>query len=157
MALVEDLVATPLPVLATEEVVEPGLVQAGRGRIRRKVAADAGELAVRAQDHRDRIPADDAPDAQLHRLVAREVGLLLRADRVDVARLGERRQADLELAGTLQELVHQEARALLAFLGDHLVEGVDPVVGLDLVDVRQLVLELVEVHVGRRVDHLAPL
>jgi hypothetical protein len=30
VALVEDLVATPLPVLALEEVVEPHLVQGGR-------------------------------------------------------------------------------------------------------------------------------
>ncbi len=41
VALVEDLVAAPLAVLAAEEVVEPGLVQAGRARIRGQVPTDA--------------------------------------------------------------------------------------------------------------------
>ena len=67
--------------------------------------------AVRAQDHRDRVPADDPPDAQLHRLVARERRLLLGADRVDVARLGQRRKADLELACALEQLVDEEPGA----------------------------------------------
>ena len=110
--LIEDLVAAALAVLAPEEVVEAGLVEARRRRVRGQVPADAGEARVRAQDHRDGIPADDAPDAQLHRLVAREVGFLLRADGVDVARLGQRRQADLQLPRTLEELVDQEARPL---------------------------------------------
>ena len=72
------------------------------------------------------------PDAQLHRLVAREVGLLLGADRVDVAGLGQRRQADLELAGALEQLVDEEPGPALALLLDDLVERGDPVVGLGL-------------------------
>ena len=82
------------------------------------MAADPGEPVVRAQDHRHGVPADDPADAALHRLVAREVGLLLGADRVDVARLGQRRQADLELAGALEQLVDQEPGPALAFLVD---------------------------------------
>ena len=72
MALVEDLVAAPLPVLATEEVVETDLVQRGRGGIRGEVAADPGELVVGAQDHGDGVPPDQAPDPSLELLVARE-------------------------------------------------------------------------------------
>ena len=71
------------------------------------MAADARVGVVRAEHHRDGVPADDPPDPLLQRLVAREERLLLRADRVDVARLGERRQADVQLAGPLQELVHR--------------------------------------------------
>src|SRR5690349_9800920 len=100
VALIEDLVAGRAVVLAAEEVVEPDLVQTGGACIRGEVAADAREPVVRAQDHRDRVPADDPPDAQLHRFIAGEGRLLLRADRVDVAGLGERRQPDLELPGT---------------------------------------------------------
>jgi hypothetical protein len=44
-------------------------------------------------------------------LVTREEGLLLRADRVDVAGLGERRQPDVELASALEELVDEEPGA----------------------------------------------
>ena len=149
VALVEDLVAAPLPVLAAEEVVEAGLVQARRARIGREVAADARELRVRAQHHRHGVPAHDPADAQLHGLVTREIGLLLRADRVDVARLGERRQPDLELAGSLEELVDEEARARLTGLLDDLIERLHPVLGLVRVDVRQLMLEFVEVHALR--------
>ena len=47
VALVEDLVADPLAVLAPEEVVEADLVQARRAGVRREVAADAGEPGVR--------------------------------------------------------------------------------------------------------------
>ena len=90
-------------------------------------------------------------DPPLHRLVAREGRLLLGADRVDVAGLGQRRQPDLELAGALEQLVDEEPRAALAFLLDDLVERGDPVVGLVRVDVGQLVLELVEIHVVRPV------
>ena len=79
-------------------------------------------FVVRAQDHRDRVPADDPPDPPLHLLVAREGRLLLGADRVDVAGLGQRRQPDVELAGALEQLVEEEARAGLAFLLDDVVE-----------------------------------
>ena len=76
--------------------------------------------------------------------------LLLGADGVDVAGLGQRRQPDLELAGALEELVDDEPGACLAFLGDDLVERREPVLGLVRVDVRQLVLELVEIHACRQ-------
>src|SRR5439155_25515611 len=92
VTLEEDLVAGRSVVLAPEEVVEADLVQARRRRVRRKVPADALVVMVRANDHRDGVPTDHAPDAELHPLVAGEVRLLLRRDRVDVARLRERRQ-----------------------------------------------------------------
>ena len=148
VALVEDLVAGALAVLAAEEVVEAHLVERGRGRVGREVAADPREPVVRPQDHRDRVPADDPADALLEGLIAREVGLLLRADRVDVARLGQRRQPDLQLAGALEQLVDEESRARLAFLLHHLVQRRHPVVGLGRVDIGELVLEFVEIHHG---------
>ncbi len=77
-------------------------------------------------------------------LVAGEVRLLLGADGVDVSGLHQRRQADLELSGSLQELEDDEAGALEASLLDDGVEGVDPLLRLGGVDVRQLLLELVE-------------
>ncbi len=146
VALVEDLVAGLAVVLAPEEVVEADLVQAGRRGVRREVPADAGEAAVRAEHHRRRVPADEPADPPLDLLVAREERLLLGADRVDVAGLGERRQPDLELAGALQQLVDEKPGTGLAGLLDDLVERFHPFLGFVRVDVRQLVLELVEVH-----------
>src|SRR4029077_17757900 len=58
------------------------------------------------------------------------------------------RQPDVPLARTLQQLEHQEAGSVLTLLVHDLVERVEPVLGLGLVDVGQLVLELVEVHQG---------
>ena len=143
VALEEDLVAHAGRVLAAEEVVEADFVEAGRALVGRQVAADAGVGVVGAQDHRHRVPADHAPDAQLHALVARERRLLLRADGVDVARLGQRRQADVELARALQQAVEDELGALVAAAGlDDRVERIDPVLGLGWVAVGQLSLEV---------------
>ena len=153
MALVEDLVAGTVGV-AAEEVIEADLVQARRRCVGRQVPADAREARVRPQHHRHRIPADDPPDAQLHRLVAREIGLLLRADGVDVPGLSQGRQTDVKLASPLEELVDEEPRAGLALLLDHLVERLQPLIGLVGVDIGQLMLELVEVHDDRSVAHL---
>ena len=121
VALVVDLV-TGFVVLAPEEVVEADFVEAGRRGIRRQVPADAGVLVVCPEDHRDRVPPHDPPNAVLEPLVTREKRLLLRADRVDVAGLGERRQPDVELAGSLEELEHEEPGAVLALVLDDLVE-----------------------------------
>src|SRR5438309_4401434 len=63
-----------------------------------------------------RVPADDAADLQLEPLVAREIGLLLRRDAVDVVGLQERRQADLrseEHTSELQSQFHLVCRLLL--------------------------------------------
>ena len=105
-----------------------------------------GEAVVRPEDHRHGVPADDPPDPVLERLVAGEERLLLGADRVDVAGLGQGRQADVQLAGPLEQLEHEEPGTALPFLADDLVERLQPFGRLALVDVRELMLEFVEVH-----------
>ena len=136
VALVEDLVTGTPVVLAAEEVVEADLVERrGRG-VRGEVSADPREPAVGAEDHRHRVPADDPADPQLDRLVAGEERLLLRADRVDVAGLGQWRQADVELPRALEQLVDEEPRAALALLLDELVERGEPLGGFVRIDVR---------------------
>ena len=88
------------------------------------------------------VPAVGRPARQ--RVVAGEVGLLLRADRVDVAGLRQGWQSHLELASALQQAVEEESGPIGPAGGDHVLEGIDPLLGLDRVDVRQLLLELVE-------------
>ena len=143
VTLEEDLVPGRL-VRAAEEVIEADLVEAGGAGIGGEVAADALETGVRAQHHCQRVPADHPPDAVLHRLVTGEVGLLLGADRVDVARLRQGRKADVQLAGALQEPEQDEAGTLRPGSLDEGIERVEPLRGLDRVDVRELLLELVE-------------
>jgi hypothetical protein len=120
----------------------------------REVAPDALEAGVRAKDHRQGVPADHPPHAKLHRLVAGESRLLLRADRVDVARLGQAREADLQLPRALEEPIQDEPSSLLAGRLDDILERVDPLARLDRIDIGQLLLELVEDVVNRSL-HLA--
>jgi len=121
------------------------------------VSADAGEVVICPEDHRRGVPADQAADPELHRLVAREERLLLGGDRVDVARLGERWDADLELAGALQKLVEDEPGTLRAAGVHEGVQRIHPLLRFGRVDVRKLVLELVEDVVDRFVLQRAPL
>ena len=55
-----------------EEVVEADLHQRGHRGIGRDVAADAGVFLVLLDDHRHRVPADDALDAALDFEIARK-------------------------------------------------------------------------------------
>ena len=142
VALVEHLVAHPLRVLAAEEMIEADFVEAGRRGIRREVAADPSRSVVRPQDHGCRIPTHHAADSQLHRLIARKVGFLLGRDRVDVAGLRQRRQADIRLACPLEQLVEDELRAVGATLLGDRVERFDPILGLAWVRIRWQELEV---------------
>jgi len=155
--LEEDLVPRGAVVLAAEEVVEADLVEACRGGVGREVPTDAFVVVVRAHHHGDRVPADEPADPELHRLVAREVRLLLGRDRVDVARLGERGETDVQHACPLQQLVEDEARPVGARLFDERIQRLDPLLRLVGIDIRELMLELVEdvMHVAHPPEMLA--
>ena len=71
----------------SEEMIEADLVQRRRRRERRDMSADAGLVLVRAQHHRDRVPADEALDAALDLLAAGKRHFLLGRQRVDVRRV----------------------------------------------------------------------
>ena len=86
------------------------------------MAADSRRPTVGADDHRHGVPADHAPDAQLHLLVAREVRLLLGRDGVDVTRRGQRRQAEVVLARALEDAIEDELCPRAALFLDHGVE-----------------------------------
>src|SRR5690348_17405584 len=63
--------STLFPYTTLFRSVEADLVE-GRGRrVRREVAADARRPEVGPQDHRHRVPADDAVESALDRLVTR--------------------------------------------------------------------------------------
>ncbi len=84
VALEVDQVPPTLGFPAPEEVVESHLVQRGRRGVRGDVAADALVVLVGPGNHGGGVPPDEAADPPLQLLVAGEIGLLLRGDRVDV-------------------------------------------------------------------------
>jgi hypothetical protein len=117
-----DLVAAAGVVLAAEEVVEADLVEAGCRLVGRDVSTDAQTRSVGARHHDGGVPTDVGPDASLDRLVAGEPWLALGRDRVDEVGAAQSGDADVLLAGALQQLEHDVARTAAAAAVDHLVE-----------------------------------
>ena len=76
VALEVDDVAVVVLALALEEVVEADFVQGGGRGERRDVPADAVFRLVRLDDHRQRVPADQALDAAFDLAAAGERRLL---------------------------------------------------------------------------------
>ena len=138
VALDEDLVAAARVVLAAEEVVEADLVERGRRRVGRDVAADADARPLRAVHRHRRVPPDPAAVGALGLLVAGEPRLAVGRDGVDVVGAGQRGHADVALAGALEHAQHEVAGALLPGGVEHGVEGIQPLGGLLRVDVGQV-------------------
>ncbi len=92
VALEVDEVAAVLRRRRAPEMIEADLVERGRRRVARDVAAVLRALAIRVHDHRERVPADVRLDAPLDRPIARVVGLLADRDRVQVRRVRAIRQ-----------------------------------------------------------------
>ncbi len=117
------------------EVVEAGLVQKGRGLEGSDVATQLGRFLVRAQDHRNRVPADQRADAALHGGVAGDRRLFGDRNRVDV-----RSRPDVLDRGSLEacpldhslDQVVGAARPIVLHDG---IEGLEPLLSLDCIDV----------------------
>ncbi len=137
VALDEDLVARLPVVLAAEEVVEADLVERSCGRVGGDVAADVGPR-VGPVHHDGRVPPDVGADAALDVLVAREPGLALGRDRVDVVGAAQARHPDLSFPGTFEQPEHQIAGAGAPLGLDDVVERFEPFLGLARIDIRQL-------------------
>ncbi len=138
MSLEKDLVAGLAVILAAEEVVEADLVETGRGRIGRDMAADTEARPVGAADHDGRVPPDISADAALDVLIAGEPGLALGRDRIDEVRTAQAGNAHLLLTRTLQETEHDIPGTSAPVSTDDVVEGLHPFPGLVRVDIRQL-------------------
>ena len=109
MALEEDLVTAAGVVLATPEVVEAHLVERGGRGVGGDVAADADSRTLRTVHHHGGVPAQQSPHLTLERLVAGVLRLLVGGDGVHVVSAGQRGDADLLLARTLEQLQHHVA------------------------------------------------
>ena len=129
MRLKEHQVACMTIARRAEEVIEAGLENLGDRRIARDVSAELAVRLIGANDHRQRIPADDRGDALLERQVPRIKALILERDRVAVG--GERLDLgdDSELARVPFELLDQKEAALFAHVSDDRFERVEPFAG----------------------------
>ena len=131
VALVVHDVRVAAGVLAAEEMIEADLVERRRRRVGRDVAADAVRLAVRANDHRERVPPHEALDAALDLTVAGVRHFLGRRNRIDVGRRGRERLFDAGLARSRAQRIEQPHDAGFVALAQHVVERFQPFAGLD--------------------------
>ena len=88
----------------------------------------AGRLGTR--HHHGGVPPDPAAVAPLDFLVARELGLVIRVDRVHVRRVEAERDAQLLLCRVVDQLVDDELGPALSTVGDEAVERLHPLRGL---------------------------
>ena len=146
MALEVHLVPGRPVVLAPEEVVEPHLVERGRTGVGGQVAADGLGPDVGPHHHHRGVPPDVGPDPSLEVLVAREVGLLVGGDGVDVGRGHRGREVHVLLTGPLQDTHQQIAGPGPPVDIDDVVEGVQPLAGLGGVSIGKLMAHSVEQH-----------
>ena len=144
VSLEEDLVAAARVVGTAPEVVEADFVEGRRGGVGGDVATDADAGRLGAVHHDTGVPAQVGAVAALDLLVAGEPRLGLGRDGVDVVGRRQRRHPDLHLTGALEQLEHDVARALAAAFLDDSVEGVEPLLGLLGIDVRELAGDAVE-------------
>ena len=138
MALDEDLVAAAGVGLAAEEVVEADLVQRGRRRVGRDMAAHTNSRPLRAVHHDRGVPSDPRAVASLDVLVTGEPGLEFGRNRVDV--VGRRQCWDGHplFARTLEQAQHQVPRPGRPRPLQQGVERLEPLAGLVGIDVGQV-------------------
>jgi hypothetical protein len=119
-------------------MVEAHVVEGGGGGEGGDVTADADPRPLGARDHHGRVPAGRVEDPPLDLLVAGEERLALGGDRVDVVRAAHLGHGHTLLAGPLDQPQHQIAGPLPAALVHGGVEGVEPLLRLFGIEVRNL-------------------
>ena len=138
MALHEDEVAAVGLVRRVPEVVEADVVERRGGGEARDVAAELAREAVRLHHHRQGVPPDERADAPFDGGIAGGVLGARFGDGVDVGGVDRERQGGAALARVIHQRGEKEVGALDAVAIDDGVERVDPVPGLDGVDVGHL-------------------
>lgn len=126
MRLEVDEIAARRVARRAEEMVEADFEQIGGRRVARDVAAQLAVCAVRADHHRERVPAQHRREALLELQVARVRRLLVDGDRVHVRRRARVRRREPAARRVLGELREQVLRALGARVRDDAVERVQP-------------------------------
>jgi hypothetical protein len=108
------------------------------------MSADPLVVEVRADDHGCSVPTDERADTPLHELVAREVRLVFRRDRVHIWARDGRREPDTQLACALEQADQQVAGPSFSAFANCPIEGRDPIVGLSRIDIWNLMTETID-------------
>jgi hypothetical protein len=135
VALDVDEVAAVVLAGRVPEVVEAHLVERRRRLEAGDVAAELARLLVRLEHHRRRVPADGRPQPPLHLRITRDRRLVLGVDRVDVRRLVAHRDGGALEARLLHEPAEELGGAIGAGPAHHVLERVEPLLGLARVGV----------------------
>src|SRR5258708_5560396 len=116
MPLKVNSVALKLFGTSTEEMIEADLKEGSGGRIRGNMAANAVVDSIGANDHGQRVPADQALDPAFDLLVAGKNSLLFHGDRIYVGSVRGERRSDTQRQRTLAETVEQKRCGFRALL-----------------------------------------
>src|SRR2546429_3427969 len=119
MTLDIDEVTAELRRWSTPEVVEPHLHQRADGCVTGDVAAEVTLAAIRAYYGCHRVPAHERAQPLLDRWVAGRFLLEMRRNRVDVCRVGRKRDVRAGAARLLDQLFEQVMGALGTLPGQH--------------------------------------
>ena len=135
VALEIDGVAVELVGAGAEEMVEADFVERGGRGVGGNVSADAVFDAVGAHDHGQRVPANQALDAALHFLIAREQGLETGGDGVDVRGVGGERKIDAADSSVRAEAFQDFTGDVGATGKEHGIQRFQPFLDFDVLDV----------------------
>ena len=102
------------------------------------MTADAIRFTVGADHHRERIPADEALDATLHRAVARAGDMLGGRDRVDVRGVRDKRQPDARHSRACPQRLEETHGTPFVSLVQDVVERLQPLARFDRLERRDL-------------------
>ena len=130
-----DVVPSLAVVLATKEVIEGQLVQAGRRGVRGEVPSDTVRAMVGIDDHHCGVPTDVGAQASFDRRIAREPGLGLLGDRVHVRGRDLDRRSDSKFSRPIRQCGKDETRATFTTRIDQGIKRIDPFRGLFGVDI----------------------
>ena len=145
VTLDEHQVAAMLGRRRVPEVVEADLVQRRRRLEARDVTAELRGLLVGPEHRRDRVPAHERPYSVLELGITGNRDLELGRDRVDVGRAQILGRVQAAQARVGEDLLEQLPRAVGTVVADDGLQRVDPLGGLDRIDVGVEHLVLLEV------------
>ncbi len=118
-----------------EEMVVADFEQIRGRSVGRDVAAEFGIRAIGAYHHRQCIPAYQRGNARLDFRIAGKLRLVSERHRICIGRVQHRRHRHAHHARVVQQLSQHEGRPLRAFVLDDGIEGIQPFLGLDRVEI----------------------
>ncbi|MCY1343658.1 hypothetical protein D9M71_497130 [compost metagenome] len=135
VALIEDQVAAVFFGGRLEEIVEADVVESCRGSEAGDVTAQIRVVQVGAHHHRQRVPANHRADAAFHEQVAGHTRFVGHRNGVAVRGGGGVGQLRAAAGSQLTHAGQQVVRAVFAFFVEYGLQGIQPFLGFDGIEV----------------------